>query len=745
MQLTREAIQRMVGKYTGTGGSASGGSLDISILGGYATQSWVGENYVSISYFNRLFQAFNGSTAVNPNDLTTAITNIKAMVDFWSAGAVSALGYGSGGSGGASALSDLVDVALTTPISNGQVLVYNSTSGKWENGNGGASALSSLTDVALTTPTDGQVLVYNSTSGKWENGDAPDESIVFDATSGVSGTAAVTSSPYTAAIWRVDLSDKISSLTTGTTILLKVPVAGNGSYGTLLRIDGTSSSTDSNTNLYPVCANVTTMVGTRYGVGCIIALTFDADQTGQTFYYQSSSKKTSVEGGTGWTKPGCWKIADYDANTIAYQLRTNSYTRPMSDKVYRYRLLFTSADNTKWVPANTSTSTNATASRSACQTKIDPFGEIVYYGSTSSVSAGSSPGATVLWQQYTLTLGYSFNTTGSALVLTYPAPVYLKCAPQSDGSAIIDSTTPYVQALPTTADGKIYILLGYAYGETTIELVVNHPVYYYKDGAIRRWTNASSVAASLSTVSKTAWGQTYWTSGGVPTNISGNMTDVGNITTGNSGGLLSGFQGIELNTNGTLTTAGGYIDFHYNGSSSDFTSRIIEDATGRLQLNAQVYIPAAKSLRIGDGLLSWDSTNNALKISLYDGSAANFYSLGAVSALGFQSGSGGTNSATIGTLAVTTQLNMSTGTRIWTEQDLYIGNEDSEGWVFMADVCSQSGNTYWSINESGEAKFAQFVRSPKFYFDTSKYLYMSGYNLMFYDGQDSYKVKLEQA
>lgn len=37
-------------------------------------------------------------------------------------------------------------------------------------------------------------------------------------------------------------------------------------------------------------------------------------------------------------------------------------------------------------------------------------------------------------------------------------------------------------------------------------------------------------AAKLSTVSKTAWGQTFWTSGGVPTSISGAMTDVSNIT-----------------------------------------------------------------------------------------------------------------------------------------------------------------------------------------------------------------------
>ena len=40
----------------------------------------------------------------------------------------------------------------------------------------------------------------------------------------------------------------------------------------------------------------------------------------------------------------------------------------------------------------------------------------------------------------------------------------------------------------------------------------------------------ATTASKLSTVSKTAWGQTYWTSGGVPTSISGNMSNVGNIT-----------------------------------------------------------------------------------------------------------------------------------------------------------------------------------------------------------------------
>ena len=37
-------------------------------------------------------------------------------------------------------------------------------------GGGGSSTLSGLTDVDISNPSDGQTLVYNSTSGKWENG-----------------------------------------------------------------------------------------------------------------------------------------------------------------------------------------------------------------------------------------------------------------------------------------------------------------------------------------------------------------------------------------------------------------------------------------------------------------------------------------------------------------------------------------------------------------------------------------------
>ena len=66
--------------------------------------------------------------------------------------------------------------------------------------------------------------------------------------------------------------------------------------------------------------------------------------------------------------------------------------------------------------------------------------------------------------------------------------------------------------------------------------------------------NAKS-ALKLTTVSKTAWGQTYWTSGGVPDTISGNMSNVGNIS---MNGSISGATTIAAST--SVTSPKFYLD-----------------------------------------------------------------------------------------------------------------------------------------------------------------------------------------
>ena len=152
-----------------------------------------------------------------------------------------------------------------------------------------------------------------------------------------------------------------------------------------------------------------------------------------------------------------------------------------------------------------------------------------------------------------------------------------------------------------------------------------------------------------------------------------------------------------------------------------------------------------QGLRIGDGLLTWDSINNALCVSKADGSSANFYALGGVSALGI-----GTNAdtnlttLTVGTLSVTSALNSGTST-----------------WLKMTQMCSNSGSSYWQIKTDGSAKFtdleitgiggkiqsylvkANEITANKFYLDNTRYLYLSSDStpkLMYYNGTTSKEV-----
>lgn len=190
---------------------------------------------------------------------------------------------------------------------------------------------------------------------------------------------------------------------------------------------------------------------------------------------------TEIVSGGGWI---CYRGYDANTNTIGYQVRTNSGNLPASDTGYRYRLWLTSADGTEWVPINTSTSTDATTSRTLNTRKIDPFGAIVYNSTNGTVNANARPAVATLWQQYTLTVGYSY-----VLSLTAWKPVYLRCTPQTDGSAVMDVLT---QSLPTSKDGKIYIFLGLAYSSTAMELRTEHPVYWHDGTGLRIWNGAES-------------------------------------------------------------------------------------------------------------------------------------------------------------------------------------------------------------------------------------------------------------
>jgi hypothetical protein len=194
------------------------------------------------------------------------------------------------------------------------------------------------------------------------------------------------------------------------------------------------------------------------------------------------------------------------------------------------------------------------------------------------------------------------------------------------------------------------------------------------------FTNGSAKTALKLATARTIWGQTFDGS----ENISGNMSDVLNIA---MTGSISGTQSIEMNTNGVAAGHGGFIDFHYGGSDVDYSSRIIEEESGRLTIQSKAtvanptkgiskgdFIPSGliisgghdeSYLQIGDIRLIYDQRNNAIKAEKSNGQAANFYATGGVSALGVPT----TASGTVDTLNVNT---------LKVVNNLYIGDSSNE-------------------------------------------------------------------
>ena len=244
--------------------------------------------------------------------------------------------------------------------------------------------------------------------------------------------------------------------------------------------------------------------------------------------------------------------------------------------------------------------------------------------------------------------------------------------------------------------------------------------------------NASTATKLASSV--TLWGQSFDGS----SNISGDLRNVGGIY-GN--GSISGFTSIELNSSGNLANFGGFIDFHMNGSSADYTARIIEDATGVLTISSKSTSGTAtlSALRVGIGAngsfvqignvrLVYDSSNNAIKVIGSDGSsAANFYATGAVSAWGANTSGGGASDyiPLSGSTSITGNLtpsnnnyvNLGSSSKLWagvycTNLHAY-GSSSIAGNLTMAGNITPTVNNQYSLGTSSAQFGTAFVRCAR--------------------------------
>lgn len=151
----------------------------------------------------------------------------------------------------------------------------------------------------------------------------------------------------------------------------------------------------------------------------MITLTYDADQTASIYVNNTNTSFT-----------GCWKCnADYDS-TITHQLRHSSGNYVASAKMYRYIVLL-QKNETTLVPVN-SLNNNLTTTKTLTTESFDPFGQILYYNSTTAVSANGNISGSTLFTQFNIDLRYSFNT-GATLVTN--KDVYIVAVPQTDGMA----------------------------------------------------------------------------------------------------------------------------------------------------------------------------------------------------------------------------------------------------------------------------------------------------------------------
>ena len=223
--------------------------------------------------------------------------------------------------------------------------------------------------------------------------------------------------------------------------------------------------------------------------------------------------------------------------------------------------------------------------------------------------------------------------------------------------------------------------------------------------ATQAWVRQQGYLTSHQSVDGTFWGHSWTNHGSVS----------GSISAGSSGGSINQFHAIELNSAGSLQNLGGYIDFHFNGSSSDYTTRIIEKAAGVLSVEALTGAiglkvgtgGAADYVQIGQVQIVYDQTNNALKIQKADGTAAHLYATGSISALGMAAGSTTVDSMTFGNITVNSTIS--------------VGGSISSG-------------TAWSIDSNGHARFSRI------YLDATRYLYTNSGHVYFYNGTTSIQL-----
>ena len=365
------------------------------------------------------------------------------------------------------------------------------------------------------------------------------------------------------------------NLYVGKVIIYHLPTAGTASAATLELTLPDASTTGAKT----IHRLASTTVTTTFAAGCDILMVWDGTY---------------------------WKInayVDTNSNTIGYQLRTNStiFINKTGYSSNRYTLLF----EVEGGLSGASTTIGTGTSKTSVAFKYIPGGRIKYYSTSGAIANNGEFAANGLWDQYTVNLGYTFNT-GSTL--TAKKPVYMRCTINNDGTLTPynsgSPSHPIVQDLPTTADGYAYVYLGEAYSTTNIELYLTHPIYEFKNGVIRQFQydatgsstdvriNGTSITSSNIADIKTqsAYNET--------TNKIATMSDLPSVPTdisafNNDSGYLTSESDPVFSASAAAGISSGDIS-NWNGKE-DVSNRI-DSSTGITNVGTDTEYPTVKAV-----------------------------------------------------------------------------------------------------------------------------------------------------
>ena len=689
-QLSQDKIRRMI--TGGSGGSGGGGSFDPSSMAGMASQAWVNENFVSKAFWNQAFEVRGTKTTTvgsgtptvdtnyvfGPNEepgttttteggvtttVVTVITNIKAKFGFWTEQYLSALGQNSGGGGGGVTLNEPLESINGSGMSapgateDGKTIVWDNTQQKWKygaaGGGGGGGTVTSITagtglaggtittsgTIALSTETQTNI-GYGVTAYGW--GDHATEgylkSVAFsDLTShpttlsGYGITDAYTKTEADAKYMTIAAFENLFNALNSSGNKVSHPYSsGVASIKALvglwteqyLSALGQNSGGGGVTLNEPLASINTAGLGSPTATGQVI--TWNGSQWiysipgggggGGTGTVTSITAGTGLSGGT-ITTMGTIALSTETQTNIGYGVTAYGWGNHAQ------------AGYLKSVSFSDLTSHPTTLNGyGITDAKIQNGTITLGSNSITPLTSFTETDPTVpAWAKASTKPSYSFSEITGTIASTQLPTLYWANVEVSSSSS--DTTEPKMKSLHLYGTSQFGVGGKLKFGDGDY--------VYLAEEADDKLTIKGNKGIFLMP------GSSYYV--GIGTNSPSHKLDVvGDI---NATLDITTAQAVNAR-NIELSFTSPFIDLHHASSSADYTSRLITTDYGTLNLQSKTSAGVDKLsafvvgtnydgsyIQIGNIKIVYDSSNNALKIIKSDGTAANLYATGGVTAL----------------------------------------------------------------------------------------------------------------